>query len=76
MTPGCFSTDKIGLACYLMIKGAELTGLHGKSKGRATFTFKLSPAEAATQELAYTTSDHSRFFEAFKYLRGRSLRGE
>jgi len=76
MTPECFSTDKIGLACYLMIKGAELTGIQAKSKGRATFLFKLSPADGTTQESAYTTSDHSRFFEAFKYLRGRALRGE
>ena len=76
MTTGCFTTDKIGLACYLMIKGSELTGIQTKSKGRATFQFKLSPQEGLSQELAYTTSEHSRFFEAFKYLRGRALRGE
>jgi len=76
MTPGCFSTDKIGLACYLMIKGAELTGIRSKTKGRATFLFKMSPQEGLSQETVYTTSDHSRFFEAFKYLRGRALRGE
>jgi Domain of unknown function (DUF5659) len=76
MTPGEFSTDKIGLACFLMIKGAELTGIKSKSKGRAVFLFKLSPQEGLMHETAYTTSDHSRFFEAFKYLRGRALRGE
>jgi hypothetical protein len=76
MTPDGFSTDKIGLACYLMIKGAELTGIRSKGKGRAMFLFKLTPQEGLTQETAYTTSDHSRFFEAFKYLRGRALRGE
>jgi len=76
MTSGEFSTDKIGLACFLMIKGAALKNIQGKSKGRATFIFQLSPGEAMAQELAYTTSDHSRFFEAFKYLRGRALRGE
>lgn len=76
MTSGCFSTDKIGLACFLMIKGVELTGVKSKSKGRAVFTFKLSPQEGIAHEMAYTTSEHSRFFEAFKYLRGRALRGE
>jgi hypothetical protein len=59
-----------------MIKGAELTGIQQKSKGRATFLFKLTQQEGTLQEMAYTTSDHSRFFEAFKYLRGRALRGE
>lgn len=76
MTSGSFSTDKIGLACFLMIRGAELTGIQSKSKGRALFIFKLSPQEGLAQEMAYTTSEHSRFFEAFKYLRGRALRGE
>jgi len=76
MTPGLFSTDKIGLACYLMIKGVELNGINAKSKGRAIFTFKLTVAEGTAQESAYTTSDHSRFFEAFKYLRSRAIRGE
>jgi len=76
MTSDGFSTDKIGLACFLMIKGAELTGIQSKSKGRATFLFKLTPQEGLSQETAYTISDHSRFFEAFKYLRGRALRGE
>jgi len=76
MTQGCFSTDKIGLACFLMIKGVELTSIQAKSKGRATFQFKLTPSEGLSQEMAYTTSEHSRFFEAFKYLRGRALRGE
>ena len=76
MTSGAFSTDKIGLACFLMIKGAELTGIQAKSKGRATFLFKLTHQEGVAQEMAYTTSEHSRFFEAFKYLRGRALRGE
>lgn len=72
---GAFTTDKIGLACYLMIKGIELTQVTAKSKGRASFTFKLSCSEGVTYESAYTTSEHSRFFEAFKYLRGRALRG-
>jgi hypothetical protein len=76
MTSEFYSTDKIGLACFLMIKGAELTGIRSKSKGRAVFLFKLTPQEGLAQETAYTISDHSRFFEAFKYLRGRALRGE
>lgn len=59
-----------------MIKGAELASIQSKSKGRAIFFFKLTPQEGTAHEIAYTTSEHSRFFEAFKYLRGRALRGE
>jgi len=70
-----FSTDKIGLACFLMIRGAELTVVRSKSKGRAFFEFKLTEEEGTSYEMAYTTSEYARFFEAFKYLRGRALRG-
>ena len=71
-----FTTDKIGLACYLMMRGVELTSIISKSKSRASFVFRLSPQDGMAQEMTYTTSDYSRFFEAFKYLRGRALRGE
>ena len=74
-TEGEFTTDKIGLACYLMIKGVELRSVKVKSKGRASFSFNASLAEGVAYESAYTTSEHSRFFEAFKYLRERALRG-
>jgi hypothetical protein len=70
-----FKTDKIGLACYLMVRGVELVAVLAKSKSRAIFVFKITPEEGTAQEVAYTTSDSSRFFEAFKYLRGRALKG-
>lgn len=70
-----FATDKIGLACYLMINGAELIQVKAKNKSRALFVFKMTEADGVAKEMAYTTSDYSRFFEAFKYLRGRALRG-
>jgi hypothetical protein len=76
MTSSAFSTDKIGLACYLMVKGVTLVSVQAKSKGRAIFTFAATPQEGLSHETAYTMSEHSRFFEAFKYLRGRALRGE
>lgn len=59
-----------------MLQGVELTGVRPKNKGHALFLFKLSVAEGLVHEMAYTTSEYSRFFEAFKYLRGRALRGE
>ena len=71
-----FSTDKIGLACYLMLDGVKLIGLNAKTKGRAIFEFSLTPQDGVTKEMAYTTSDYARFFETFKYLRSRALRGE
>jgi len=77
MTPreDTFETDKIGLACYLIITGQKLLSVNPKHRGRASFTFALAPKDAASMELSYTTSDHARFFEAFRYLRDRTLRG-
>jgi hypothetical protein len=75
MSADTFETDKIGLACYLIITGQKLISVNPKHRGRASFTFALSPKDAASMELAYTTSDHARFFEAFRYLRDRTLRG-
>lgn len=72
---GEFTTDKIGLACYMMIKGSQLIGVKVKNKGRASFSFNVTLAEGVAYESAYTTSEHSRFFEAFKYLRARALKG-
>lgn len=70
-----FKTDKIGLACFLMMKNAELIGVNAKTKSRAIFTFKMTTAEGTAQEVLYTTSDYARYFEVFKYLRGRALKG-
>ncbi len=70
-----YITDKINVACYLMIKGHAPVRIDAKNKNRATFSFELTSEEGAKHELAYTTSDYSRFFEAFKYLRSRALRG-
>lgn len=75
MPADTFETDKIGLACYLIIKGQKLLAVNPKHRGRASFTFALTPSDASAHELAYTTSDHARFFEAFRYLRDRTLRG-
>jgi hypothetical protein len=58
-----------------MLRGVELVSVTPKSKGRAFFAFKLSPGEGVAQEVAFTTSDYARFFEAFKYLRTRALKG-
>lgn len=71
-----FSTENIGLACYLMIKDVKLLRVMPKNRGHAVFEFDLPKAEGVAHEMAYTTSDHGRFFEAFKYLRARTLRGE
>lgn len=70
-----FVTDKIGLACFLLLKDVKLVSVKAKNKSRASFEFALSTEQGVAEELAYTTSEHSRFFEAFKYLRGRALRG-
>ena len=70
-----FSTDKIGLACFLLLKKTKLLSVKAKNKSRALFEFDMSAEQGVAEELAYTTSEHSRFFEAFKYLRGRALRG-
>lgn len=70
-----YTTDNIGLACYLMIKDVSLVEVKVKSKGRAFFTFDISPETALTYENTYTTSEHARFFSVFKHLRSRALRG-
>lgn len=70
-----FVTDKIGLACFLLLKNTKLISVKAKNRSRALFEFDLPAEQGVAEELAYTTSEHSRFFEAFKYLRGRALRG-
>jgi hypothetical protein len=70
-----FATDKIGFACYLLLNGAELIDVKAQRKNRAFFWFRLSPQIGAAQEVTYITSDYSKFFETFKYLRSRALRG-
>lgn len=72
---GNFVTDKIGLACFLLIKDTPLVSVKVKNKNRALFEFDITTEKGLAEELAYTTSEHARFFEAFKYLRGRALRG-
>lgn len=70
-----FTTDKIGLAAYLVVVGKSLSGVQVKTRNRAFFTFQMDPAEAHTLELDYTRSEHFRFFEAFRYLRDRTIHG-
>jgi hypothetical protein len=70
-----FSTDKIGLAAYLVVVGKTLTGVQVKTRNRAFFNFEMSQEEASRLELEYTRSEHFRFFEAFRYLRDRTIHG-
>lgn len=70
-----FTTDKIGLAAYLVVLGKDLSGVMVKTRNRAYFTFNLSPDDAAKLELDYTRSEHFRFYEAFRYLRDRTIHG-
>jgi hypothetical protein len=70
-----FQTDKIGFAAYLIVNSIRLLEVRTKSRNRASFVFDLPAERAADFELEYTRSDHSKFFEAFKYLRDRTIRG-
>lgn len=75
MTPSPFTTDKIGLAAYMVVAGKGLLGVQVKTRNRAFFAFDVSPEEATKLELEYTRSEHFRFFEAFRYLRDRTIHG-
>lgn len=70
MTPE-FTTDKIGFATFLLLRGKRLVRLTTKRARWASFTFALSFEDAAALELEYTQSEFSRYFETFKYLRSR-----
>lgn len=70
-----FSTDKIGLAAYLMLRGCKLLAVAVKNRNRATFTFQVGTERAEELEQEYTLSEHSRFFDFFKSLRERTIRG-
>lgn len=72
--PSTYTTDKIGLAAYLVVVGKTLSDIQVKTRNRAFFTFSVTPDEAARLELEYTRSDYFRFFEAFRYLRDRTIR--
>lgn len=70
-----FATDKIGLAAYLVVLGKDLSGVQVKTRNRAYFIFNMGTDEAARLELEYTRSEHFRFYEAFRYLRDRTIHG-
>lgn len=70
-----FTTDKIGFAAYLVVEGKSLATVQVKTRNRAFFTFEMPPEEASKLELEYTRSEHFRFFEAFRYLRDRTIHG-
>lgn len=70
-----FTTDKIGFATYLVVVGKVLSAVQVKTRNRAFFVFEVSPDEANKLELEYTRSEHFRFFEAFRYLRDRTIHG-
>lgn len=70
-----FQTEKIGLASYLVLRSFRLVDVKTRTRNRATFVFDMDPVVAVDVELDYTRSDFGKFFEAFKYLRDRTIRG-
>jgi len=52
-----------------------MTGVQVKTRNRAAFIFSLNEEEASLLEVEYTRSDFHRFFEAFKFLRDKTIRG-
>jgi hypothetical protein len=70
-----FTTDKIGFASYLVLLGEPLKQVQAKTRNRAFFTFDIVAERAQQLELDYTRSEHFRFFESFKYLRDRTIKG-
>lgn len=73
--PTGFRTDKIGLAAYLLVRGKRLVGVEVKSRNRAFFSFDVSDGEASGLESEYTVSDFNRYYEAFRLLRDKTIRG-
>lgn len=70
-----FTTDKIGLATYLLLRGCKLLNVDVKNRNRGNFTFQIGLERAQELEQEYTLSDFSRYFEFFKHLRERTIRG-
>jgi hypothetical protein len=70
-----YSTDKIGFAAYLCWKEIKLLGVAVKNRNRAIFTFEIAQDHVDELELEFTRSDMARYFEAFKYLRERTIKG-
>lgn len=70
-----FRTEKIGFAAYLVHSGVLLSAVHVKTRNRASFEFALAPEEADALELEFTRSEFFRYFESFRHLRDRTLRG-
>jgi len=73
--PNGFRTDKIGLAAYLVVRGKRLVEVDVKSRNRAFFRFDLDEQEASAAEVEYMTSEYLRYYEAFRLLRDRTIRG-
>jgi hypothetical protein len=70
-----YKTDKIGLAAFMCLKNAKLVEVQVKNRNRSTFIFDLDVDTAADLEMEFTRSDFSRYFDSFKYLRERTIRG-
>jgi hypothetical protein len=68
-------TDKIGLAAYLIVRGKRLSDVEVKSRNRSLFQFDVPDTEASALELEYMTSEFFRYYEAFRLLRDRTIRG-
>lgn len=75
-TLNTYTTDKIGFAAYLVVVGKVLLSIDVKTRNKAFFTFDVPAEEAGRMELDYTRSEHFRFFEAFRYLRDRTIRNQ
>lgn len=70
-----YSTDKIGFAAYLCLRNVKLVDVRVKNRNRAIFVFELTEDESNQHELDYNNSDFSRYYNAFKLLRERTLKG-
>ena len=68
-------TDKIGYASFLILQNCKLLEVRTKNRNRSSFVFDLNPNKAVELELQYTQSEFSKFFQAFQYLRDRTIRG-
>lgn len=71
-----FTTDKIGLVAFLMLKGWKVTSVEVKnSRNRAWYTMDIDSDEAMDLEQEFMQSEFAKFFDHFKWLRERAIRG-
>jgi len=75
MTKPQFLTTNIGFAAYLIHQGHKPTDIKVENRNRSRFRFDLSPEDAALLDLDWRRSELCRFFDAFRYLRERTIKG-